>query len=93
MPRRSKAQSQSMHARRRANERLGIRLSDDDLRAIVAQVQSGQARFIEKQSRRISVFYTTFRDDGFFFVYDKQRQTIVTFLTKEMIAERSYDSF
>lgn len=103
MSRRSKAQSQTGHALRRAYERYGLRLTEAHLRDMVIAIQSGHATHVVSQSNRISVFDVNIAispmtklmaealDAGQVrtpipvrVVYDKERKTIVSFLTEGM---------
>lgn len=77
---RHKRKAQQRHARRRASERLGVRLSKHDIAEICKQITSGKARLIEKQSNRVSVFEVMVAGQQTHAVYDRQRKTIVTFL-------------
>lgn len=76
----SKAKCQTIHARRRAIERYGVEL---DVKAAVMQIKTGIARFLEKQSLRVSVFEIVQNGVIFPVVYDRYRQTIVTCLPQE----------
>ena len=64
-----------------AMQRYGLRITKSAAQDIVNKIQHGKARFIEKQSNRVSVWEVS-DDDGnpMRIVYDKLRHTIVTFL-------------
>ena len=79
------------HARKRAEERFGLSLSSADTRFIIEMIQSGEARHIEKQSNRLSVFAVPYGIRTLFAVYDRQRKTVVTFLTEEMVKGQGDD--
>lgn len=72
-----------MHAKRRALERYGITLNRHDMRALVELIQSGRTEFVEHQSHRVSVHRVPLGTQMARVVYDRQRQTIVTFLPPE----------
>ena len=76
----SKAKAQRNHAKKRSVERFGAAIGDTGLAKIVAQIQNGQAKFVERQSLRISVWEIDYHGQRCNVVYDKQRKTIVTFL-------------
>lgn len=77
-----KAQSERVHAKKRAEERFGVTLNRHDIRDIVYQIQNHSAIFVEKQSQRVSVFVVNLKGIQAFAVYDRVRQTIITFLDK-----------
>lgn len=84
MKRNSKEYAQYRHAIRRAKERVGIDLTITEIRALVKQIQSGGAEFVNKQTNRVSVFKLTLHGKETLVVYDSSRHTIVTFLTTDM---------
>ena len=82
-----KRQCQSWHAKKRAKERLGIKLSDDEIKQISTAIRTGEAydafevEYVKDQSHRLKVFKLKYRDLlPVNVVYDKFRKTIVTFL-------------
>lgn len=76
----SKAKSQRKHAKRRALSRYGLALSRHHLDAIVLQIQSGKAKFVERQSNRVTLWEVSYEGHILPVVYDKIRKTCVTFL-------------
>lgn len=56
----NKAKAQRHHARRRGAERYGLDLTNREMEEIVRAIQRGQARLVNKQSNRISVFDISF---------------------------------
>ena len=76
--------SQKKHAIRRCNERLDLQLSDHDYDELVDKIKNNEAVFHSKQSNRISRFKINVKGTETIAVYDKQRKTIVTFLTDEI---------
>lgn len=89
MKNRSKAVAEKRHAMRRFAQRFPRELTDDEYNSLIKQIQSGKARFIEKQSNRISIFQVKIEDITAIAVYDKSRKTIITFLNKEMANGRN----
>lgn len=85
----SKASSQEFHAKKRALERYGLDLSNNDLFEIIKNIKSGYAEHIQKQTNRLKLYKTLVKQTDVYVVYDKSRKTVVTFLTKEM-AENNY---
>ena len=76
---RSKAEQQKLHAKRRIRERFGISLNDHQLAELVKQIQSSKLKLVEKQSNRISVFLAKIPSgENVRLVYDKNSHTIVT---------------
>ncbi len=80
----SKKQSQKTHASRRAYERYGLRLSDNDFEDIKRLIQGGSATIVQKQSLRVSVFDLDFKETKVRVVYDKDRKQVVSFLDLTM---------
>jgi hypothetical protein len=77
----TKAKQQKAHAKRRANLRMGISLSDNEYNDLIKHIQSGAAKFHSRQSNRISKFIVTINDEDYIAVYDRVRKVIVTFMT------------
>lgn len=78
----SKKKCQTFHARRRAEQRFGIQLNIDEA---VKAIQNGNAKLIERQSLRVTVWLVEQDGKKFPVVYDKQRQSIATVLPKEYL--------
>jgi len=83
----SKKKAQQRHARKRFAERYGVVFDPRLERDFIQIIQSGDARFVEKQSNRVSLFDITMGEEVFRVVYDKERKTIVTVLPKEALTE------
>jgi hypothetical protein len=81
---RSKRKAQKAHARRRAAERFGICLTNESYRDLVRQIQSNQAKFVEKQSNRVTLWEVDFAGKKAVAVYDKSRHTVITLWDKEI---------
>lgn len=83
-----KKQCQNFHARKRAKERLGIKLTDELTDQIVSCIKNEEKKndlfeveFLEEQSKRIKHYLIKFKGkDPVKVVYDCHRKTIVTFL-------------
>lgn len=75
-----KARNLRQHAFRRARERFDLHLSQNDHAEITRIIQSGKAAFLERQSRRVTVWDLTYKGVEVRAVYDKIRKEIVTFL-------------
>jgi hypothetical protein len=85
-----KEKCQIWHAMKRAKERLGFRLTEELFAQMVSVIKNGKttdklsAQFLEKQSRRCSLYQLNLKPyKPFNVVYDNSRQTIVTFLFQE----------
>jgi len=77
---RSKKYAQREHAKRRALQRFGLTISSEDLKQIVKDIQDQKARFLRRESTRITVWEIDFRNKNLTVVYDNKRKEIVTFL-------------
>jgi len=76
----SKSKRQLKHFKRRARERFGMLLTQNDVTNIVRMIGLNQARMVEKQSNRTSVYSVWYQERHFRVVYDKIRKTLVTVL-------------
>lgn len=76
----SKAKSQRRHARVRARQRFGIDLNEHKSREVVKTIQGGGAKFLHKESHRVSHFLTDIDGQSVEVVYDRVRKVIVTCL-------------
>jgi hypothetical protein len=88
----SKAVTQRKHAKRRAFERYSLWLGSVDMQDMIAQIQGGRAVFIERQSRRVTLWVVEAQGKHVPVVYDKSRKTIVTVLPEHSEAMRKYRS-
>jgi hypothetical protein len=75
-----KHRAQRAHAKRRLQERYGLTVNRHDLRDMVALIQGGHARMIERQSHRVTVWDLTFHGKEIRVVYDNLRKVVVTAL-------------
>jgi membrane-bound lytic murein transglycosylase MltF len=76
----NKAAAQKHHARRRMNERHGQTLNSQQHADLVRQIHTGQAKFIERQSNRVSVWAVIHAGVEIRVVYDRNTKNIVTVL-------------
>lgn len=79
----TKAQSEKAHAIMRAEQRYGIKLNRKSYMELVKTIQSGKARFLFKETNRLSHFMVTAEGQQCHAVYDRLRGRIVTFLPKD----------
>lgn len=82
---RTKEQSQNIHARRRFYQRFGIKLTKELKADIIRLIQQGFATHVEKQTNRVSLFDVFIEDRIVRVVYDKHRKNIVSALYPEGI--------
>jgi hypothetical protein len=78
----TKCITQRKHALRRIRERYGISLSQEEYWNIVRQIQTGKAKFVERQSCRVTLFRVTVRDIAIVVSYDKNTHQVSTFLSE-----------
>jgi predicted RNA-binding protein associated with RNAse of E/G family len=76
----SKNKAQREHARRRFRERFGVSFDRNKAHEFVKIIQRGAARFVERQSCRVTVFDVPYEGATYRVVYDKQRKNVVTVL-------------
>ncbi|MBU1003006.1 MAG: hypothetical protein KKE73_10845 [Proteobacteria bacterium] len=82
----NKAKNQQYYARCRALERYGIELTHALHDKLVQQIQSGEAKLVAVQSKRVRLYRVRCGGQRPVVVYDRERGNIVTFLTEEMAA-------
>lgn len=80
----TKAKCQARHAARRSLERYGFEINQA---AAIQKIQAGKARFIERQSLRITLWEVEAAGKRVKVVYDSKRKTIVTALPADEISE------
>ena len=76
----SKTEKQQLHAKRRAEDRFGIKLNQENHLILIKQIQTGKACFYENQSHRITAWIQEINGQIFKSIYDKSRHQLVTFL-------------
>lgn len=79
----SKRAAQYEHARRRAMNRFGLKLTKQIHNEIVSKIYLNGSTLVEKQSNRISVHDVEVGDETYRVVYDCVRKVLVTFLYHE----------
>tara|TARA_Y100000034_G_scaffold91156_1_gene109940 strand:+ start:1008 stop:1268 length:261 start_codon:yes stop_codon:yes gene_type:complete len=77
----SKTKAQRIHAKKRFVERYGLDFTRHVRREFCRRIQKQEkARFIERQSTRVSVWDVEYEEKIYRVVYDKIRKSIVTVL-------------
>ena len=74
---RTKAENQKAHAKRRAEERFGINIS---ISRVVKMIQNGESRCIRKQNNRLSHHKIVYEGKEMVAIYDRVRKVVTTFL-------------
>lgn len=75
---------QVSHALRRARDRYDLDLNEEDLNAMVRQIQTKtNAQHIYTQSNRVTLWLVQYQGQQCRVVYDRSRKVIVSFLPKE----------
>lgn len=77
---RTKYDNQKRHAIRRLYERYEIAINDNQYQDIVNLIQRCKARFILRQSNRVTAFEIEFKQRKLIALYDSHRKSIITFL-------------
>ncbi len=68
------------HLRKRMQQRLGLRLHKHRHQEMISQIQNGVAKFIKRQSNRITLWILEVEGNQVKVVYDSKRKQIVTVL-------------
>ena len=85
----TKAVNQKKHSLRRCRERYGLRLTNEDYRMLVQRIQCNGAKFIERQSNRLTVWETDLPDgQRARIIYDSKSKQIVTALPVSTVGAR-----
>jgi hypothetical protein len=79
----SKSESQRIHAKRRFLERHGINFTRHLRREFVKLIQTHQCHFVERQSHRVTVWDLIHEGEVYRVVYDSRTSNIVTVYPKE----------
>jgi aspartokinase-like uncharacterized kinase len=82
--RKTKAECQRAHTKRRLRERFGLHVSRFDMAKLVRDIQAGELECLGSETNRLSHFLWRHRGKEIRVVYDKHRHTVVTVLTPEM---------
>lgn len=81
---RDKTYAQREHFKKRLFERFGLTINRYKYKEIVDKIQNNQAKRIETQSRRLTLYLVEIQGIPVKVVYDHQRKTVVTTLTLDM---------
>ncbi len=76
----TKGKAQIKHAYRRYEERFGKKLKQHEYQRFIGAVRRGRATLVAKQTNRVFLYVL----DDVYFIYDKIRRNVVTFLTAPM---------
>jgi len=79
----SKDQAQYLHSQKRALERYGLQYTKELKEGILAKIMSGDAKFIDRQSNRVTIWDVHTQGKEVRVVYDKQRKNIASFIPRE----------
>jgi hypothetical protein len=82
-----KQKAERVHAKRRAKSRYNLDFTKEVRRAFNTIIHNNKAKFLWRQSRRVSVFEVPYENKTYKVVYDKLRGEIVTFLPSEDIGD------
>lgn len=85
MKKMDKKKAQVMHTQKRCLERLGFYPEKQTIETWVAKIQNGSAKFLDRQSHRITRWVIAHKEDEFIVVYDKNRKNITTILPMEFV--------
>ncbi len=77
-----KKRKRHTHAQRRAAERYGIVLTEEELKKIVKKIDSGQAGLVHRESSRIQILDVECGSKLVRVVYDLRRKALVTVLPR-----------
>jgi hypothetical protein len=77
------------HARRRAKERYGLALTKKLRREIVERIRNGSARFLGRQSLRVTGWEVGVEGKALTVLYDCRRKTLITVLPPGAVWEGS----
>lgn len=73
------------HAGLRAAQRYGIHFGNEENREAVRQIQRGEAKLIERQTNRVSVWRVKIEDVDIPVCYDAHRKSVITCLPPECL--------
>ena len=88
----NKKTSERIHAKRRALQRYNLEFTKKVRNQIKSKIQSNGAKFLHRQSRRVTVWEIDHENRKFKVVYDTMRGEIVTFLPLEQEDVRRQDA-
>jgi hypothetical protein len=88
---RSKAKINSLHAKRRLQQRYGIHATDKLQRHLINIIRTTSGKFaVEKQSLTRTLYKIPYNDIHIFTVYDKKHKSLVTVLTERQGRRHMY---
>lgn len=87
----TKTASERIHTKRRALERFGIKLTTQDIKRIVREIQSGKWPFISRDSARVSKWRVRLGENDVCVVYDKNRKNLVTVMPMDYVLSDQLD--
>lgn len=74
----SKAKAERKHCLHRLRERFGVNLSENDYYGIINQIQNNKAKFVDRQSNRVTIWQLVIQQQDVVVCYDKIRKEIIT---------------
>lgn len=78
-----KKEAQEIHARRRAMTRFGVTFGPGRQAEAIRQIQAQEAKFLDRQSNRVTVWEVVVEGNTLIAIYDASRKSIATVLTPE----------
>ena len=81
----NKKECQKIHAAKRFAERCNEILTKEKVDSLLRAIHRNKSTVVFVQSDRVKIHKIEIDDKVYYVVYDKNRNTIVTFLTKEMV--------
>lgn len=76
----TKTKAQIRHAKARAEQRYGIKLTDSVYYAIRDRIIKNKSEPVKRKSYRVTIHRVKYKNIEFKVAYDKERKTIITFL-------------
>lgn len=70
----------SAHARKRARERYGLEVTDEDYQEIAEQIRDGRAIKLGARSRKTNVYLTCCQGEDLVIVFDRGSKVIISCL-------------
>ena len=81
----SKRRCQYRHAKIRFIQRAGMLPERADFEDMVKQIQTGKAKFVDRQSKRVTRWRVDYAGKDRLVVYDKNTKQIVTILEDDWV--------
>lgn len=89
--RKTKESCQYLHAKRRCLERYRLKITKSNYEQMVAMIQSENGVLIRNDGKRVSIWIIAFKKKAMKVVYDKQTQSIATFLPFDTAQDKPLD--